>query len=201
MCDAMKVIELDLKEGRIYDGAKIDSFRLSGVDVDINAIVVGENDRKTKRGLLPVSNSERPEKGSWSVKFASVSETRKGAPKLTSEIVNRHSNPVDKTSAIVVVRADKENTVNLIRKGKRSDGGYIPYTGEVLAKGTYQNDKGIGEEAVIIAEKDEVFTSIDKDTGEVEYFLFDGSDLNKVYEKEVEIYKIYKESFEFGHMG
>lgn len=81
--------------GRVSEGATVEVFKLSTAEVEIPAILVGEEGRGRKLGVLPVqllpSSYEKWKKGEDIVIFsAEVGETRAGKPKLveTSGIAN-----------------------------------------------------------------------------------------------------------------
>ncbi len=73
--------------GKVTEGAKVDSFTLKGVGVTIPAIIVGEEGRGRKLGVLPVqllpdSYKEWQENGYTYIHFATVGTTKAGKPKL-----------------------------------------------------------------------------------------------------------------------
>ena len=89
----MKIFSIE--NGRVSEGALVETFRLSTAEVEIPAILVGEEGRGRKLGVLPVqllpSSYEKWKKGEDIVIFsAGVGETRAGKPKLveTSGIAN-----------------------------------------------------------------------------------------------------------------
>ncbi len=76
-----------IKSGKIEEGARVDSFTLKGVGVTIPAIIVGEEGRGRKLGILPVqllpnTYAEWEEKGSTYIYSAYIGTTKTGKPKL-----------------------------------------------------------------------------------------------------------------------
>ena len=76
-----------IRSGEVSPGAKVETFQLSGAEVTIPAILVGEKGRGRKLGVLPVqllpdSYKEWQEKGEVVITAATVSQTKAGKPKL-----------------------------------------------------------------------------------------------------------------------
>jgi hypothetical protein len=89
----MKIFTIE--SGKVTEGALVETFRLSTAEVEIPAILIGEEGRGRKLGVFPVqllpSSYEKWKKGEDIVIFsAEVGETRAGKPKLveTSGIAN-----------------------------------------------------------------------------------------------------------------
>ena len=75
-----------IRNGETSEGARVDSFTLKGAGVTIPAILIGEEGRGRKLGVLPVqllpsSYKEWQEKVRY-INFAEVGTTKAGKPKL-----------------------------------------------------------------------------------------------------------------------
>jgi len=82
-----KIIIFTIENGKVKEGARVDSFTLKGVGVTIPAIIVGEEGRGRKLGVLPVhllpdDYKEWQENGYTYIHSAEVGETKAGRPKL-----------------------------------------------------------------------------------------------------------------------
>jgi hypothetical protein len=76
-----------VKNGEVREGATVEVFRLSTAEVEIPAILIGEEGRGRKLGVLPVqllpsSYKEWQGKGEVTISAALVGETKAGRPKL-----------------------------------------------------------------------------------------------------------------------
>ena len=76
-----------VENGKVTEGVRVDSFTLKGAGVTIPAILVGEEGRGRKLGVLPVqllpdSYNEWQEKGEVVITAAKVGKTKAGKPKL-----------------------------------------------------------------------------------------------------------------------
>lgn len=76
-----------IRSGEVSLGAKVEAFQLSGAGVTIPAILVGEEGRGRKLGVLPVHllpdrYKEWQEKGEVVITAATVGQTKAGKPKL-----------------------------------------------------------------------------------------------------------------------
>ena len=83
----MKMKVFTIKNGKVVEGVKVDSFTLKGAEVTIPAMIVGEKGRGRELGVLPVqllpdSYKEWQEKGCVYIRFAKVGTTKAGKPKL-----------------------------------------------------------------------------------------------------------------------
>ena len=83
----MKMKVFTIKSGDVSEGVRVDSFRLKGVGVSIPAILIGEEGRGRKLGVLPVqllpdTYAEWQEKGYTHIHSATVGTTKAGKPKL-----------------------------------------------------------------------------------------------------------------------
>ena len=76
-----------VKSGEVTEGARVDSFTLNGAGVTIPAILVGEEGRGRKLGVLPVgllpdTYTEWEKEGHVYINFAKIGTTKAGKPKL-----------------------------------------------------------------------------------------------------------------------
>lgn len=84
---ANRIRVFTIREGKVTKGALVEKFSLKGVGMEIPAILVGEDGRGRKLGVLPVhllphQKEVWEEKGEVIVNFASIGHTRSGRPKL-----------------------------------------------------------------------------------------------------------------------
>jgi len=85
MREKMKIFTVE--SGKVTEGVKVDSFTLKGAGITIPAIIVGEEGRGRKLGVLPVQllpeqYKEWQEEGCTYIHFAEIGETKAGKPKL-----------------------------------------------------------------------------------------------------------------------
>lgn len=83
----MKIKIFTIKSGEISEGARVDSFTLKGAGITIPAIIIGEEGRGRKLGVLPVqllpdAYAEWKEKGYTYIHSATIGATKAGKPKL-----------------------------------------------------------------------------------------------------------------------
>lgn len=83
----MKMKIFTVESGKITEGARVDTFTLKGAGVSIPAIIVGEEGRGRKLGVLPVQllpaqYKEWQENGYTYIHSATVGTTKAGKPKL-----------------------------------------------------------------------------------------------------------------------
>ena len=81
----MKVYTVE--NGKVAEGVRVGSFTLKGAGVTIPAVIVGEEGRGRKLGVLPVqllpdTYAEWQEKGYTHIRSAEVGTTKAGKPKL-----------------------------------------------------------------------------------------------------------------------
>lgn len=76
-----------IQRGKSTEGAVIETLKLAGAGVEIPALIIGEEGRGRKRGILPVDLLPETQ-AAWKagekvvIKFAKLGETRVGKPKL-----------------------------------------------------------------------------------------------------------------------
>ena len=83
----MKMKVFTIESGDVTEGARVGSFTLKGVGITIPAIIIGEEGRGRKLGVLPVQllpeqNKEWEEKGYTHIHSATIGTTKAGKPKL-----------------------------------------------------------------------------------------------------------------------
>jgi hypothetical protein len=76
-----------IKSGDVRKGVKVESFILKGAGISIPAIIIGEEGRGRKLGVLPVqllpeNYAEWQEKGYTQIYYAEIGATMAGKPKL-----------------------------------------------------------------------------------------------------------------------
>lgn len=81
----MKIFTIE--SGKVTEGVRVDSFTLKGAGVTIPTIIIGEEGRGRKLGVLPVQllpeqYKEWQEEGHVYIRFAEVGTTKAGKPKL-----------------------------------------------------------------------------------------------------------------------
>lgn len=83
----MKMKIFTIQSGEVTEGVRVDSFALKGAGIAIPAVVIGEEGRGRKLGILPVQllpeqYKEWQENGYTYIHFATVGTTKAGKPKL-----------------------------------------------------------------------------------------------------------------------
>ena len=166
----MKIFTIE--SGKVFKGVRVDSFTLKGAGVTIPAIIVGEEGRGRKLGVLPVQllpeqYQEWQEKGYVRINFAQVGETKSGKPKLFQ------TEDADTTEKCICVfrtqigyRGGNSHTGDRDGGMKRDYWGeerptFHPFPGEILCEGIIaQGDAGrmgSGEQLVAVMPADTVF--------------------------------------------
>jgi hypothetical protein len=153
-----------ISEGRVSEGAIVDTFKLSKAEISIPAILVGEEGRGRRLGVLPVqllpsSYKEWQEEGTVSIHSAKVGETRAGKPKLIET-----SGITDTEKCICVFRTRigyrgaNEHTGDRDGRTEKDYWGaehptFHPFPGEILCEGIIaQGDAGrMGSGSQIVA--------------------------------------------------
>ena len=148
----MKIFSIE--NGRVSEGAIVDTFKLSKAEISIPAILVGEEGRGRRLGVLPVQllpekYKEWQDKGEVVISAAEVGETKAGRPKLIET-----SGITDTSFCICVFRTRIGYRGANEHTGDR-DGGteedfwgaehptFLPFPGEVLCEGIVaQGDAG-----------------------------------------------------------
>ena len=124
-----------IASGEVSEGARVDSFTLKGAGISIPAILVGEEGRGRKLGVLPVqllpdNYKKWQEERAISIYSAEVGETKTGKPKLieTSEIT-------DTEKCICVFRTKIGFRGSNRHTGDMLGDEFLPFPGEILCRG------------------------------------------------------------------
>jgi len=85
MKEKMKIFTIE--SGDVFEGARVDTFMLKGAGVSIPAIIIGEEGRGRKLGILPVQllpeeYKKWQENGYVNIYYAEIGTTKAGRPKL-----------------------------------------------------------------------------------------------------------------------
>ena len=157
----MKMKIFTIKNGNVSEGVKVVAFTLKGAGVSIPAIIVGEEGRGRKLGVLPVqllpdTSAEWQEEGHVYIHSAEVGTTKAGKPKLFQ---TEDADTLEKCICIfktkIGFRGGNSHT------GDRKDESFYPFPGEILCEGIIaQGDAGRmgrGEQLVAILPENTVF--------------------------------------------
>jgi hypothetical protein len=157
----MKMKIFTVKSGNVVEGIKINAFTLKGVGVSIPAIIVGEEGRGRKLGVLPVQllpefHEEWKYNGYVYIHYASVGTTKAGKPKLfQTEDADTLKKCICVFKTKIGFRGGNSHT------GDRKDELFYPFPGEILCEGVIaQGDAGrmgSGEQLVAILPENTVF--------------------------------------------
>ncbi len=172
MNDAFRIFTVS--DGAVTDGAKVEKFVIQGAGVEIPAILVGEEGRGRRLGVLPVAGAKPDD----TIVAAELGLTRSGKPKLIAR-----SDPTTTDKAIVVLwspigyrgsnehTGDRSERWHCIQCGLAGDsnpparcptcgplGGiqreFLPFPGEVLVQGRIADGEagrvGSGEQLVAL---------------------------------------------------
>lgn len=161
-----------IKSGEVEEGVRVDSFTLKGAGVTIPAIIIGEEGRGRKLGVLPVQllpeqYKEWEEKGCTYIFFGKIGTTKAGKPKLfQTEYADTTEKCICVFRTMIGYRGGNSHT------GDR-DGGtekdywgeerptFHPFPGEIICEGTIaQGDAGrmgSGEQLVAVMPENTVF--------------------------------------------
>lgn len=180
----MKIFTVE-KGGKVSEGARVDSFALKGAGVTIPAVLVGEEGRGRKLGVLPVQllpeqYKEWKKEGYVYVNFARVGTTKAGKPKL----FQTETEDADTTKCICIFRTKIGYRGGNSHTGDRKEEYWVPnwawYSelldlelGKVKEKYTENEAKKIAEE-LTSAEKDYSFEWDDVFDKKIEFHPFPG---------------------------
>lgn len=163
-----------VSSGQVSVGATVGKLTLKGAGITIPAIMVGEEGRGRDRGVMPVQllpeqQKEWEEKGTTTVGFGEIGQTKAGKPKLYAK-----SQPGDEDTVIVVLpttigfRGANNHTGDRIGEEEYEEWGekktrltFAPFPGEIIVSGTIaQGDAGrmgSGSQYIATMPKDIVF--------------------------------------------
>ena len=154
MKEKMKIFTVE--SGKVTKGVRVDSFTLEGAGVTIPAIIIGEQGRGRKLGVLPVhllpdDYKKWQEEGYVYINFAEVGTTKAGKPKLFQI---EEADTTEKCICIfrtkIGFRGSNSHT------GDRKEEYWIPnrfWRSDILALGKELKEKYTKEEAMQIAEE------------------------------------------------
>jgi len=168
----MKVFTIE--SGKVTKGVRVDSFTLKGAGITIPAIIIGEEGRGRKLGVLPVQllpeqYKEWKEKGYVNIHSAEIGETKSGKPKLfQTEDADTLEKCICIFRTMIGFRGGNSHTGDRDDRdgGRGKDekdywGPFHPFPGEVLCEGIIaQGDAGrmgSGSQLVAILPADTVF--------------------------------------------
>jgi hypothetical protein len=168
--------------GEVTPGAQIQEFTLKGADTRIPAILIGEEGRGRRLGVLPVSGAAPKE----TLLAAQIGQTRTGNPKLIAA-----SDGVDDSAVIVVLRTPIGFRGSNVHTGDRSPEwtedtpNYLPFPGHTLVGGRIAQGEagamGSGDQYVALIPRGAVFRTAY--TGRLygapthHYYMWDGHKL------------------------
>ncbi len=152
-----------ISSGRVSHGVKVKTLRLAGSDIEIPAIIVGEEGRGRQSGVLPISLPSALH-GQWKkgeeVKIftASVGTTKAGKPKLFASTETTSS---DEEAILVFETKIGFRGGNCHSGDSTGEDAYLPFPGKILATGMIaQGDAGrmgSGEQIVAVMPKESIF--------------------------------------------
>lgn len=154
MREKMKVFTIN--SGEISEGARVGTFTLKGAGVSVPAIIIGEEGRGRKLGVLPVqllpdSYKEWEQNGYTYIHFATIGTTRAGKPKLfQTEDADTKEKCICIFKTKIGFRGGNSHT------GDRKSEYYYPnwfFKSDILALGEELKEKYTEQEAISIAEK------------------------------------------------
>lgn len=154
MKKAMQIFTI--KSGEVEGGVRVDSFTLKGAGVTIPAIIIGEEGRGRKLGVLPVQllpeqYKEWKEKGYVYINFAEIGTTKAGKPKLFQ---TEDADTLEK--CICVFRTKIGFRGGNSHTGDRKDEYWVPnwfFKSDILALGEELKERYTEQEAISIAEE------------------------------------------------
>jgi hypothetical protein len=145
-----------VSSGKVSTGAVVGKLTLKGAGITIPAIFVGEEGRGRDRGVMPVQllpeqQKEWEDKGTTTVEFGEIGQTKAGKPKLNSK-----AQPGDEDAVIVVMpttigfRGGNNHTGDRIGEEEYEEWGekktrltFDLFPGEIIVSGTIaQGDAG-----------------------------------------------------------
>jgi hypothetical protein len=163
---ANRIRVFTIREGKVTKGALVEKFSLKGAGMEIPAILVGEDGRGRKLGVLPVhllphQKEVWEEKGEVIINFASIGHTRAGRPKLIACPDGSGNDEI-----IVVFRTHIGFRGGNSHTGDRksafeSNIEFLPFPGEIITRGVIAQGTagrmGSGEQLVAVMPRGVVF--------------------------------------------
>ncbi|HRH32818.1 MAG TPA: hypothetical protein PK720_01555 [bacterium] len=164
----MKIFTIN--SGSVSEGAVIEKLLLKGANLEIPAIIVGEEGRGRERGVLPVqlTNLQYPE---WkmnckiNINSATTSKTKSGKPKLVvSETENVNDNSmIGVFYTEIGFRGGNSHTGDRDSQplGNGDEIKFLPFPGEIICQGMIaQGDAGrmgSGSQIIAVIPKNSIF--------------------------------------------
>lgn len=145
-----------VESGQVESGAKVESFAFRNGEIVIPAIVVGEEGRGRKLGVLPVAGA----KAGAVAMAAAVGETRSGKPKLiaTGPVARSDEKAIVVFRTMIGYRGDNAHTGDYSGDGYDS---FLDFPGEILSEGVIAQGgagyAGSGQQLVAVVPKGVVF--------------------------------------------
>lgn len=145
-----------INSGEVVEGARVGTFTLKGAGVSIPAIIIGEEGRGRKLGVLPVqllpdSYAEWKENGYTYIHSAEIGETKAGKPKLfQTEDVDTFEKCICIFKTKIGFRGGNSHT------GDRKEEYWTPnwfFKSDILALGKGLKERYTEQEAIAIAEE------------------------------------------------
>ena len=189
-----------ISSGEVTNGALVETYDLSGANVSIPAIIVGERGRGRSLGILPVElpkdlYREWKQNGAVTIQTAKVGKTKAGKSKLFACFEN-----VSNDKIIAVFRTKIGYRGSNSHTGDRIDEkNYKEFPGQILASGWIAQGAagrmGYGQQLVTLVPKGVVFR-----TGysgrlyggpDAHYYRWDGQELTSLTWQEREISDLF----------
>ena len=145
-----------INSGEVSEGVRVGTFTLKGAGVSIPAIIIGEEGRGRKQGILPVqllpdSYKEWEQNGYTYIHFATIGTTRAGKPKLfQTEGADTEEKCICIFRTKIGFRGGNSHT------GDRKSEYWVPnwfFKSDILALGEELKERYTEQEAISIAEK------------------------------------------------
>lgn len=152
----MKMKVFTIKSGDVFEGVRVGTFTLKGVGVSIPAIIIGEEGRGRKLGVLPVqllpdAYAEWKKEGYVYIHSATIGTTKAGKPKLfQTEDVDTEEKCICIFRTKIGFRGSNSHT------GDRKNEYWSPnwfFKSDILALGKELKERYTKQEAISIAEE------------------------------------------------
>ena len=146
-----------VENGKVTEGVRVDSFTLKGAGVTIPAVIVGEEGRGRKLGVLPVqllpsSYKEWQENGYTYIHSAKIGTTKAGKPKL----FQTEGADTDTGRCVCVFKTKIGYRGGNSHTGDRKEEYWVPswfWRSDISALGKELKKKYTKEEAIAIVEE------------------------------------------------
>ncbi len=123
-----------IASGEVSEGARVDSFALKGAGISIPAILVGEEGRGRKLGVLPVqllpdNYKKWQEERTISIYSAEIGKTKTGKPKLIETEITDTEKCICVFRTKIGFRGSNRHTGDILGDE------FLPFPGEILCRG------------------------------------------------------------------